>query len=115
MLFRHPKVRKYQDKFMQDILESLREGRVLLAEAPTGLGKTDAVLGATLSYLLKEGGWIFFLTPKISQHEIAIDVVEGINKKYGLDISVVDFVGKRYMCIHPALQDIDSESFYLAC
>ncbi len=115
ILFRHSHLRKHQSELAQDALDALERGNILLAEAPTGLGKTDALLGAALTVAEKEGLTVFFLTPKISQHRIGLEVVRGINKKHNKGFSVVDVIGKRHMCIHPALRNADTESFYSAC
>ena len=115
MYFRHESFRKYQDKLIKDVSSTLNERGVMLAHAPMGLGKTDAVLSPSISKALEEGLTVFFLTPKISQHKIALDVVEGINKKYGLKIKAVDLVGRKYMCIHPSLISLDHDNFYTMC
>ncbi|MGB9719131.1 MAG: ATP-dependent DNA helicase [Candidatus Anstonellales archaeon] len=113
--FRHEKLRKYQDALVNDVYEAIEEKMHLLAHAPVGLGKTDAVLSPALTYALENNLDVFFLTPKISQHKIALDVVKGIEEKYGIKIPVADVVGRRHMCIHPALEELDQDSFYQAC
>jgi DNA excision repair protein ERCC-2 len=115
ILFRHGHLRKHQSELAQDSLDAIEKGNILLAEAPTGLGKTDALLGAALTVAEKEGLTVFFLTPKISQHRIGLEVIRGINKKHNKRFSVVDVIGKRHLCIHPALKNADAESFYAAC
>ena len=115
ILFRHSQLRKCQSELAQDAFSAFESGNIMLAEAPTGLGKTDALLGAALTVAEKENLTVFFLTPKISQHRIGLDVVKGINKKHGKGFLAVDVIGKRHMCIHPALKDADNESFYSAC
>ncbi|MCD6434510.1 MAG: ATP-dependent DNA helicase [Candidatus Diapherotrites archaeon] len=115
IFFRFPRPRVEQKKLMDAALEAIRGEKILLAHAPTGLGKTDATLSAALSYALEQGQRVFFLTPKISQHEIALDVVRGLNKKFDLGIKAIDFVGRRYMCIDPLLSKTDFEGFYELC
>ncbi|MEM4335434.1 MAG: ATP-dependent DNA helicase [Candidatus Anstonellales archaeon] len=113
--FRHEKLRKYQDVLVNDTYEAIEKGMHLLAHAPVGLGKTDAVLSPAITHALEKNLDVFFLTPKISQHRIALDVVKGIEEKYGLRIPTADVVGRRYMCIHPSLEELDQDSFYQAC
>ncbi len=115
MYFRHQTFRKYQDKLIKDVLKAIETNSCLLANAPTGLGKTDAVLGAALTKALEKNLVVFFLTPKISQHKIALEVIKGINEKYGLGIKAVDLVGRKYMCIHPSLLNLDHDNFYTMC
>ncbi|MDD2655886.1 MAG: ATP-dependent DNA helicase [Candidatus ainarchaeum sp.] len=113
--FRHPSIRKHQDALIHDANEAIENRKLLLADAPVGLGKTDAVLAPAITYALKHGKTVFFLTPKISQHRIALSVVRGMREKYGLDLRAVDLIGRRYACVDPVLSDLDHESFYQSC
>ena len=113
--FRHDKVRPHQKELMKDIYSAISERKNLMAHAPTGLGKTDAVLSAAVSCAAENGQTIFFLTPKISQHRIAMDVVKGIAESHSLDIRAVDVVGRSHCCIEENLQNLDAESFHTAC
>jgi DNA excision repair protein ERCC-2 len=115
LYFRHDKVRPHQKELMQDIAGAISNGRVLMAQAPTGLGKTDAVLSAAVSCAVEKGQTVFFLTPKISQHRIAMEVVNGIAKSHSLDIRAVDIVGRSHCCINGELKGLDNESFHTAC
>lgn len=113
--FRHRKPRKFQKEMIEFIYEEVSSGHHVLVHAPTGIGKTDASIGACLTVAYEKGLDLFFLTPKISQHEMAVRVVEGIVKKYGLRLRGLDIIGKRYMCLHPLLQRVDPEDFYELC
>ncbi|MCX6774174.1 MAG: ATP-dependent DNA helicase [Candidatus Micrarchaeota archaeon] len=115
LLFRHNELRRYQKNLAEDSYSAFMEQKILFAEAPTGLGKTDALLGAALTVAEKEDLTVFFLTPKISQHRLGLEVIRGINKKCQRDFSAVDVIGKKHMCIHPALKNADAESFYSIC
>jgi len=113
--FRHEKLRRCQDTLVNDACEAIENRMHLLAHAPVGLGKTDAVLSPAITHALENNLNVFFLTPKISQHKIALDVVKGIEEKYGIKVPTADVVGRKYMCIHPALEELDQDSFYQAC
>ncbi|MEM4295914.1 MAG: ATP-dependent DNA helicase [Candidatus Anstonellales archaeon] len=115
LLFRHDKFRKYQDKLINDVIIAIESNKQMLAHAPMGLGKTDAVLGPSLTVALEKGLNVFFLTPKISQHNIAIDVVKGINAKYGTSIRTCDIIGRRYTCLFSVISKLDHDNFYTAC
>ncbi len=116
LLFRFDVMRDEQKRLIDDALESFESRSIILAHAPTGLGKTDASLSAALTFALRNDLDVFFVTPKISQHTIALDVVKGINKRFGLSIHAMDLVGRKYMCIHPLLtSSLDHDSFYQAC
>jgi DNA excision repair protein ERCC-2 len=113
--FRHEKVRPFQDELMKDMLSAMAEGKILLANASTGMGKSDAALSASMIHALENDLSIFFLTPKISQHKIAMDVVNGIAKKHSLPLRAVDIVGRSHCCIDSRLQELDNESFQRSC
>ncbi len=118
LMFRHSFFRKGQKEIVQDAWRALQNNSNLLLSAPTGCGKTDAVLSPAISFALQNDLSVFFLTPKISQHEIACSVVRGIAQKYeGEEISsklrAVDFVGRRHMCLDDAVRE--SDAFYELC
>ncbi len=100
---------------MADIYEALKERKNMLIHAPTGMGKTDGALSPALTFALEQDLTVFFLTPKISQHKIVVNVVEGINEKHGLEVRVVDVVGKSHCCIEPEVAELEGESFNHAC
>ncbi len=115
LLFRHPRIRPGQKEMVQDVMKTLEEGLNLVAHAPCGIGKTDASLSPALTYALENNLAVFFLTPKISQHQIAIDVAKGLSEKYNIEIPTIDIIGRKYACIHPSLQELDYDTFYTAC
>ena len=47
--FAHEEARDQQGQFMADAYHSLVKGRAIIAEAPTGLGKTAASLASALA------------------------------------------------------------------
>jgi DNA excision repair protein ERCC-2 len=113
--FRHDKPRMHQLEFMEDAYNAISEERVLLANAQTGCGKTDSALSAAITYAHDNDLTVFFLTPKIAQHKIAVDVVAGIAKKHKLNVRAVDLIGRRHACIDPVLEDLDHDGFYQSC
>ncbi|MDO8538009.1 MAG: ATP-dependent DNA helicase [archaeon] len=115
VLFRFDKPREQQKDLVIDIAQALEEKKHLVAHAPTGLGKTDSALSAAITFALRENKTIFFLTPKISQHQIAVEVVKGIAKKFKKNILGVDLIGKKYQCIDPLILQSDFDGFYEMC
>ena len=113
--FRHDSLRAHQGELIQDTHSAIENKENLLAHAPTGTGKTDALLSSAISYALEHNKTVFFLTPKISQHKIALDVVLGLEKKHKLGLRAVDLIGRKYACIDPVLEDQDAEGFYQSC
>ncbi|MBU4266476.1 MAG: ATP-dependent DNA helicase [Candidatus Altiarchaeota archaeon] len=113
-LFPFKDVRDGQREFMQDVESSLREGKHLMAHAPTGLGKTAAVISPALEFSLKNNKTVFFLTPKHTQHTIVIDTLKRIHKKFKTSFVAVDIIGKQWTCPHK-VRDLDSREFNEFC
>jgi DNA excision repair protein ERCC-2 len=113
--FPFEKLRPQQDAMMHDILSAVEGQKHILCHAPTGLGKTAAALAPALSVAMEEGLTVFFLTPKISQHEIALQCARKMRERYSLDFRAIDFVGKRFLCIDPFISNMESSSFYELC
>jgi DNA excision repair protein ERCC-2 len=112
--FRHSNFRDEQKQIIIDILEALKNKKNMILHAPTGTGKTDAALSAAISYGLENNKKILFLTPKTSQHKVALDVIRGINLKYNSKIKAIDFVGKKNLCIEPGISQMKA-GFYEIC
>jgi len=112
--FRHNKFRDGQKEIITDILTAITEKKNILLHAPTGSGKTDAALSAAITFAKENNKKILFLTPKTSQHKIALEVISDINKKYNLNLRGIDFVGKRHLCIDPVVSQTGS-NFYEVC
>ncbi|MEA3254819.1 MAG: helicase C-terminal domain-containing protein [Candidatus Altiarchaeota archaeon] len=104
-LFPFTLIRGGQKELIEDIREVVESGGVLIAHAPTGIGKTVAALVPTLEYALKNKKVIFFLTPKQSQHKIAVDTLKLIKKVRKVDFTVVDVISKQAMCPRDIAQE----------
>jgi len=96
--FPFPWIREGQREFMEDVKHAVEGGNILIAHAPTGIGKTVAVLVPALQYAIENGKSIFFLTSKRSQHKIAIDTLRLIKKHAKLNFVAVDVISKQSMC-----------------
>ncbi|MEM3841469.1 MAG: ATP-dependent DNA helicase, partial [Candidatus Micrarchaeaceae archaeon] len=94
---------------------ALKNGKSILINAPTGVGKNDAALSAAMTFAMETGLDVFFLTPKISQHAIAVEALKGIREKSEIDFNFVDLVGKVNLCTNEAANMLPSESFYPLC
>ncbi len=114
-LFRYDHVRPVQDVLLREAYDAVRSGKHFLAHAPTGIGKTDATISAALTYSLDAGKVVIYLSPKISQHEMALKVVSGISRRHGITIRAVEFIGKQYMCANPVARRLRGEEFYELC
>jgi len=92
-------VRKGQDAFLADAVAAIREGKHLLAHAPTGTGKTAVALTAAVEYARRSGKLVLFLTSKQSQHWIAVETLRRMRDR-GLGVVGVDVVAKQAMCVN---------------
>jgi len=100
---------------MDDIYDALSQRSIIMANAATGSGKTDASLSAAITHALEEQLNVFFLTPKISQHKIALEVAKGIAEKHSLKFRAVDLVGRSNCCIDQNLMHLDHDAFHTLC
>jgi DNA excision repair protein ERCC-2 len=76
--FPHEEPRPVQHRISDAVAESLEQGHHLLLRAPTGCGKTAAVLHPALRIALSRGHRLFFLTAKTLQQRIAVDTAKAM-------------------------------------
>jgi DNA excision repair protein ERCC-2 len=76
--FPHPELRPSQEEIGDAVAEALTAGRHLLVRAPTGCGKTAAVLHPAVCVALGKGQRVFFLTAKTLQQRIAVDTARAM-------------------------------------
>src|SRR3989344_6230787 len=115
IFFPHEKVREIQSDLIEKIQEAIEKKTNLIAHAPTGLGKSAAALSVALSLAIQNKLTVFFITPKHTQHKIAIETLKLIKQKHNLDFSVVDLIGKKWMCAQPGASDMQTGDFYDYC
>jgi DNA excision repair protein ERCC-2 len=113
--FPHDDFRKIQSEMIEDVASAIRAKKNLIVHAPTGLGKTAASIAPALTYAIKNKKTVFFLTSRHTQHKIAIETLKNIKKKYNLDFSVVDIIGKKWMCLQPGVEALYSSEFSEYC
>ncbi|MCX8173605.1 MAG: ATP-dependent DNA helicase [Thermoplasmata archaeon] len=97
-LFPFENLRPVQKDFLNEARAAVSAGKFLMANAPTGMGKTAVALTASVEYGLEHGCIVFFMTSRQSQHKIAIDTLARMRKKEPKMV-VADMIGKRSMCI----------------
>ncbi|MBI2125078.1 ATP-dependent DNA helicase [Candidatus Woesearchaeota archaeon] len=95
--FPYGKVRIEQDQFLKDLDKTIGEGKILLAHAPTGLGKTATALSVALYHAIEKKKRVLFLTSRHTQHAIAVETLREIKQK-GVSFTTINLVGKRSMC-----------------
>ncbi len=76
--FPHAELRPSQGEIGDAVEEALADGRHLLVRAPTGCGKTAAVLHPAVRAALGRGQRVFFLTAKTLQQRIAVETAKSM-------------------------------------
>ncbi len=109
--FPFPSMRKHQARFIRDVRQTLRDRDIMVAQAPTGIGKTAGVLAPALEVAKEEGYRIFFLTPKQSQHKVAVDTLRLAEAAADEEIVVSDMISKQAMCPRPESEMLNSRAF----
>ena len=71
--FPHEEMRPAQEPIGDEVTDALETNRHLLIRAPTGCGKTAAVLHPALRAALSQGHRLFYLTAKTLGQKIAVD------------------------------------------
>ncbi|WP_058532940.1 ATP-dependent DNA helicase [Legionella saoudiensis] len=96
--FPFPKPRPHQKELMEFVESSMKHKRPMLIQAPTGLGKSMAILYPTLKESLSRGQKTLYLTPKNSQHHIALNAVHLLQEK-GSACSSLMLTAKKKLCM----------------
>ncbi|MEE9163624.1 MAG: ATP-dependent DNA helicase [Thermoplasmata archaeon] len=99
-LFPYDAPRKGQARFLRDARQWLGRQGILLAQAPTGLGKTAVALAASLEVAREEKKKVIFTTARRSQHRIAVETARLIGRN-GDTVPTVDLVAREAMCPDP--------------
>ena len=111
--FPYSEIRDGQREFLNDVTKALHSKSHLLANAPTGMGKTVAVLFSALRFAMKNDKLIIFLTSRKSQHIIVIDELKKIYNEV-LKFRAVDLISKKDMCLRN-IPKSDYNIFYEIC
>jgi DNA excision repair protein ERCC-2 len=96
-MFPFPNPRPGQVELMQEIEQGMTEGRPVLVQAPTGLGKTVGVLYPVLREALSRGQKTVYVTPKNSQHSVAEDAVTRFQET-GARVKSLSITAKAKIC-----------------
>ena len=107
--FPFKKKRKNQDEMMKKVEECIENRKNLLIHAPTGIGKTIAALYPSVKEAFGKGLTVFFLTPRHSQHQVALETLRKMGVK-----EVTDIIGKKWLCNYN-YEHLDSREFQELC
>ncbi len=114
-LFPFESYRKGQDNFIKVVRTALNHKKDVLAQVPTGVGKTVSTLAPALQYAIENDKHVIFLTSKHTHHKIAIDTLREIKDKNDINFQVADFIGKRWMCPRQDISNLNSREFREFC
>ena len=86
-----------QEEIISSVARTLYQREALLISAPTGIGKTMAVLYPAVKQALKLGKKLFFLTSKTMQQDAAVEALQILNDG---SFRVLRIRAKQKMCAH---------------
>lgn len=115
IFFPHEKPRDIQLKFMEKLLEVIKNKQNFLVHAPTGIGKTASAISPALEYAIKNNKTVFFLTSRHTQHLIAVETLKKLKERHSINFNSVDLVGKQWMCNQPGVKKLASSEFSEYC
>src|SRR5690606_29760914 len=99
--FPHADFRPGQRPLAEAVYKAARQGRCLLMQAPTGLGKTMGTLFPMLKAMPNAGlDKILFLTAKTSGRALALRGLDELREQGG-DLRVVELTARDKACVHP--------------
>ena len=98
LVFPFSKPRCNQEELVEKIETNLSTGAGMLVQAPTGLGKTVAVMFPVLREALARGQKLVYVTPKNSQHAVAEDAVKRFQKKQK-KLRALTITAKSKLCL----------------
>jgi len=97
--FPYKNLRKEQQLIMSVIYEALNSRRDVLIEAASGIGKTVAVLTATMPFI-EQGHKVIYLTRTHAEIDKVIDEIARINQR-GTSVKGIVIRGRSSLCINP--------------
>ena len=86
-----------QAELVAKVAAALKARQRLMLQAPTGLGKTAAILFPALRLALEEDLQVFYATPRNSQHEVAEDCLARLHE----GVRAVTIRAKEKVCPQP--------------
>ncbi|WP_341916487.1 ATP-dependent DNA helicase [Polaromonas sp. YR568] len=103
LAFPHESFRPGQRDLAEAVYKSASSGRCLMAQAPTGIGKTVGTLFPLLKACpTQQLDKVFFLAAKTPGRQLALDAVARIQRSApGLPLRVLELVAKGKACEHP--------------
>lgn len=105
LVFPHADFRPGQRALAESVYKAVSTGRCLLAQAPTGIGKTLGTLFPLLKALVPQQlDKLFFLTAKTPGRQLALDAAHVLFRQNPqLPLRVLEMVARDKACEHPQL------------
>ncbi|MBS0446174.1 MAG: ATP-dependent DNA helicase [Proteobacteria bacterium] len=100
LAFPHP-FRSGQRDLAAAVYRCARDGRHLLAQAPTGIGKTLATLFPALKALAGGLDKVYFLTAKTAARGLALAALRTLAGAEGVPLRVLELGARETLCEHP--------------
>ncbi|MBA2649301.1 MAG: ATP-dependent DNA helicase [Legionella sp.] len=98
LLFPFDTPRPFQADLIASVTQHLSNKHPMLIQAPTGLGKSVGILFPVLKDALKRGQKTIYVTPKNSQHQIALNTLQQFQRKGSACKSLV-LTSKKKLCM----------------
>lgn len=112
--FPYESFRERQRELAEAVLEGLRSGRVVLANAPTGLGKTAAALAAALAFAEESGAQVYYLVRTKNEMLQPLAELARLRAK-GVEVKHSFLRNKQDMCCYRELRGLSYAEFLAEC
>ena len=97
--FAHSDFREGQLAMAKEAMDAVYRGQQLLLDAPTGAGKTAAVLQGVLEACAKQGWRVFYATAKGTQREMVERTLSRMVEQ-GMPIRAVSLTAREKLCLN---------------
>ncbi|QIL82676.1 ATP-dependent DNA helicase [Diaphorobacter sp. HDW4A] len=102
LAFAHAEFRTGQRELAEGVYRATTKGRVLLAQAPTGIGKTAGTIFPALKAMPGQSiDRLFYLSAKTSGRQLALDALGELRSHGGGCIRVLEMVAREKACENP--------------
>jgi DNA excision repair protein ERCC-2 len=112
LYFPYSELRKGQAEIINTIRNSIERRKNLILEAPSGIGKTIAVLYAIYPYLFEKFKLVY-LTRTYREIERVFKELFLLNKNFEIETTLIK--GRKELCINEKINNKEFEEFYFLC